>query len=128
MMKNDLFGQNMYFLATIFVKVSILQFYLRLNPEKKFRYTAYAIMAVVSAYNVISVLIATLGCTPIASGWDITIPGKCVNKKAFYYVQAICNILTDFATLFLPIKLCWNLQAPRRQKIVLFLLFVVGSL
>lgn len=128
MEKNDLLGQNAYFIATIFVKVSILQFYFRLNPNRKFRLTAYAIMAVVIAYNVISVIIATLGCTPIASGWDITVPGTCVNKKAFYYVQATLNILTDFATLFLPIKLCWELHAPRRQKVLLFMLFVVGSL
>lgn len=115
-------------MGTCFVKVSIVLMYLRLNPEKVFRYIAWLIIAFDITYSSISVLVATVGCQPIAGGWDITIPSTCVNKKAYYYAQAVFNIVSDFCTLALPVRMCWRLQMHRRQRILLVLLFTVGSL
>jgi hypothetical protein len=108
--------------------VSILLFYLRLNPDKTFRQVAYAILIFDIVYSFVSIVIATFGCTPIAGGWDLMIKSKCVNKKAYYYVAAVCNIVTDFATLVLPVRMCLRLHVSRKQRWLLLLLFGIGSL
>ncbi|KAF2494858.1 hypothetical protein BU16DRAFT_49782 [Lophium mytilinum] len=123
----DLLGQDFYFVGTCFVKVSILLFYLRLNPDKTFRRVAFAIMSFDVVYSFVSIIVATFGCTPIAGGWDLLIKSKCVNKKAYYYVAAACNIVTDFATLGLPVRMCLRLNVSRRQRWLLLGLFGVGS-
>lgn len=124
----DLGAQNVYFMGTCLVKVSIILMYLRLNPEKVFRYLAWLIIAFDVTYSSISVLVVTVGCRPIAGGWDTTIPSVCVNKKAYYYAQAVFNVVSDCCTLALPVRMCWRLQMHRRQRILLVLLFAVGSL
>ncbi len=126
--KFDLGAYTTYYLGTLFVKLSILLFYLRINPERTFRILTYTIGAFELSYILISIFIAILGCSPIERSWNFYIPGECVNKEAYFYAQAVFNIVTDFATLLLPIKLCIRLQLPRRQKWMLGLTFAVGSL
>jgi hypothetical protein len=96
--------------------MSILLFYLRINPDRTFRVLAYSISAFEIIYILISIGIATFGCSPVTRSWDFYIPGSCVNKEAYFYAQAVFNILTDFATLVLPIRMCVRLQFPTRQK------------
>ena len=124
----DLLSQDFYFAGTCFVKVSILLFYLRLNPDKTFRTAAYCIMAFDVAYSFISIIVSTFGCAPIVGGWDLLVKSTCVNKKAYYYVQAVCNIVTDFATFGLPARMCLRLNVSKRQRYLLLMLFAVGSL
>jgi hypothetical protein len=124
----DLLGQDFYFVGTCFVKVSILLFYLRLNPDKTFRTAAYCIMAFDVTYSFISIIVSTFGCTPVAGGWDLLVKSTCVNKKAYYYAQAVCNIVTDFATLGLSVRMCLRLNVSKRQRYLLLILLAVGSL
>ncbi|KAL1966249.1 hypothetical protein VTN77DRAFT_4602 [Rasamsonia byssochlamydoides] len=126
-LKIDLAGQDFYFAGTCFVKVSIALMYLRLNPSQTFRYWTWGIIAFDTLYSLAGVIVATFGCTPIEGGWDITIEAKCVDKKAFYYVAAVCNIVSDFATMALALRMVWKLQMQRKQRIWLVLLFTVGS-
>ena len=72
--------------------------------------------------------IAIFGCSPVARSWNFYIPGTCVDKEAYFYAQTVFNIITDFATLVLPIRMCVRLQLPTRQKWMLSLTFAVGSL
>jgi hypothetical protein len=129
-LKIDLGAFTTYNLGTLFVKLSILLFYLRINPDRVFRRLTYAIGAFEITYILISIAIAIqiFGCSPVARSWDLYIPGSCVNKKDCFYVQAVFNIVTDFATLLLPIRMCVRLQLPTRQKWMLGLTFAVGPL
>ncbi len=126
--KLDLGAFTTYYLGTLFVKLSILLFYLRINPDRTFRILAYSIGAFEITYILISIGIEIFGCSPVARSWDFYIPGNCVNEKDSFYVQAVFNIITDFATLVLPIRMCVRLQLPTRQKWMLGLTFAVGSL
>jgi hypothetical protein len=127
-LKLDLGAFTTYYLGTLFVKLSILLFYLRINPDRTFRRLAYAIGAFETVYISLSIGIQIFGCSPVARSWNFYIPGSCVNKIDFFYVQAVFNIVTDFATLLLPIRMCVRLQLPTRQKWMLGLTFAVGSL
>ncbi|KAE9364497.1 hypothetical protein N431DRAFT_550006 [Stipitochalara longipes BDJ] len=126
-LKLDLGAFTTYYLGTLFVKLSILLFYLRINPDRTFRRLAYAIGAFEITYIALSIGIQIFGCSPVARSWDFYIPGSCVNKIDFFYVEAVFNIVTDFATLLLPIRMCVRLQLPTKQRWMLGLTFAVGS-
>lgn len=126
----DLVEEDIYALGVWFVKTAILVFYLRLSPEKRFRQITYGIIAFVAIYTLVSLLIFTLPCRPIAATWDVTLlaDAKCINQFDFVYANAAFNILSDLMALVLPIRLCWNLQATFKQKLLLMFLFAMGSL
>ncbi|PLB35670.1 uncharacterized protein BDW47DRAFT_109952 [Aspergillus candidus] len=125
----DLVEEDIYALGVWFVKTAILVFYLRLSPEKRFRQITYGIIAFVAIYTLVSLLIFTLPCRPIAATWDVTLlaDAKCINQFDFVYANAAFNILSDLMALVLPIRLCWNLQATFKQKLLLMFLFAMGS-
>ncbi|GLA36924.1 hypothetical protein AnigIFM63309_003421 [Aspergillus niger] len=127
--KYDLAEEDVYSLGVWFVKTSILLFYLRLSPEKRFRQITYAIMAFVAAYSLTSILVFTLGCQPVAAMWDVSksAGAKCVDQFSFVYANAAFNVFSDVIILILPIRLCWSLQVSWRQKTMLLMLFILGS-
>ncbi|RLL95029.1 hypothetical protein CFD26_101863 [Aspergillus turcosus] len=127
--QNDLAAEDIFALGIWFVKTSILLFYLRLNPERRFRQWTYGIMAFVFVYSLISILVFTCGCIPVTAMWDVTqmATAKCVDQLAFVYANAAFNLLSDLMTLILPIKLCWALQTTLKQKILLCVVLAMGS-
>ncbi|EAU31596.1 predicted protein [Aspergillus terreus NIH2624] len=125
----DLAEEDIYALGVWFVKTAILVFYLRLSPEKRFRKLTYAIMIFVAVYSLLSILLFTIGCIPVRAMWDVTLmdQARCIDQLSFVYANAAFNIFSDLATLILPIKICWTLQASMRQRVLLLVLFVMGS-
>lgn len=67
-------------------------------------------------------------CVPIASAWDPSIVGHCLNKEAFWYSNGAIMIGFDTVLYIMPMIFTWNLQLPRNQKIGLRLLFALGFL
>ncbi|KAH3388247.1 hypothetical protein KXW42_004784 [Aspergillus fumigatus] len=127
--QNDLAAEDIFALGIWFVKTSILLFYLRLNPERRFRQWTYGIMAFVFVYSLISILVFTCGCIPVTAMWDMTqmATAKCVDQLAFVYANAAFNLLSDLMTLILPVKLCWALQTTLKQKVLLCVVLAMGS-
>lgn len=111
-----------------FVKCSILIFYFRLNPNRHFRKLVWAIIAFVFVYTLVSILVFTLMCRPVAAQWDVTMKEKCIDQLSFIYANAAFNIFSDFATLLLPFRLCWSLQTSLKQKLLLIVVFTARSL
>jgi hypothetical protein len=67
-------------------------------------------------------------CTPVASVWDISIPGQCINSQALVYSAAAFSILEDFVIMFLPVSELKNLKLDLRKRIALGFMFALGSL
>jgi hypothetical protein len=68
-------------------------------------------------------------CTPFAKNVDVTIrEGQCLNKTALYIATGVLNIITDIMVLSLPIPMVLRLQMVKSRKVMLILLFSVGSL
>jgi len=112
----------------MFIKLSLLLFYLQISPDRGFRIAVYGLAMVVVGYSLASALVVVFSCSPVSKNWDITIrDGYCVNLPAFYIVNLSLNSATDIAVLLLPIPLLWNLQMPLRQKMALAAIFMTGS-
>ena len=67
-------------------------------------------------------------CSPIAFAWDHTIEGgTCFNVIALFYTNAGLNIFQDFLIYILPMRMLYQLQIPKRQKVALMVVFAVGG-
>lgn len=123
------FTYFVYFLCVAFTKVAILSLYLRINPDRHFRWTVWACMGIVIASCIASVFAALLQCTPVRKAWDIagTLPGSCINVNALFFANAGLDIFQDTMIYLLPMRMLYHLQIPKRQKIALIVLFALGG-
>ncbi|KAI9704141.1 MAG: hypothetical protein M1836_007002 [Candelina mexicana] len=108
------------------IKASVLALYARLGDPALRRLSLFMI-GVIAAQALSSVLTCIFQCKPVNGVWDPTVTHmKCVNISAFYLANAALNILTDFLTYTLPLRLVWQLQMPRRQKTGVALMLCLG--
>ena len=119
----------MYGIGTMFIKSSILLFYLRFPCERRFKIVTYLVLFVVCFYSLFGAFSFLLMCRPVESYWDMTVPRKCLGSKACaFLVTGIFNVATDYTILLLPIWLLKPLRLPKKQKIGVTLLLMTGSL
>lgn len=119
----------LYSPALAFAKLSFLCLYLNLNPARGFRTGVYLTMFVVIGSCVGIVVSLLAACRPFAKNIDVTVvDGQCLNKTALYIATGILNIITDIMVLLLPIPMVLRLQMSTSRKIMLILLFSVGSM
>ena len=113
--------------STSAIKVSLLLLYIRVFPQRPFRYTAYGLMVVVALYCIGCVIFYVGNCRPIEANWIHGLPGStCGNQQAGWLGTGIANIITDVAILSLPMRSVWHLQLPRRTKTALVGIFGIG--
>ncbi|KAI0003521.1 hypothetical protein F4779DRAFT_96242 [Xylariaceae sp. FL0662B] len=121
----------LYIIAIMFVKVSLLVFYLRLDQRPLMRNTVYFLIFVVVGFSIASFFILAFSCYPPAMFWDITgtVKGKCISadsQQHFYDVNGFLNIIIDLAIYITPIPMLWHIQISLRQKLALTAIFGLG--
>ncbi|KAJ5746202.1 hypothetical protein N7520_011384 [Penicillium odoratum] len=125
--KLNLVAAIIYCAATGFTKCSVLIFYLRIFPSRKFHIAVWTIVFIAAGYSVASILANIFSCNPIAKSWDLTITtGSCMNRPVFYFANAGLGIFTDFATVAVPIPWIYRLQMPTRQKVAVCGVLAMG--
>ncbi|KAH8178914.1 integral membrane protein [Sarocladium implicatum] len=117
-----------YCIAGSLAKISLLIFYLRLSPQPWFRWAVWGTMAFIGSYSIGIVFSLIFACKPISMAWDIRVGGECIDMAVLYIVTAAANICSDLVLFCLPIPMVYNLQIPRRQKLGLLFIFLIGSL
>jgi hypothetical protein len=118
-----------YVLSGSFAKIALLVFYLRLSPQRWFRYSVFATLGIIVAYTTGIFFSLIFACDPIERSFDITITtGSCINSAALYIATAAANITSDVILFVLPIPMVVKLQVPLKQKIGLMFIFGVGSM
>ncbi|OJJ42456.1 hypothetical protein ASPZODRAFT_76724 [Penicilliopsis zonata CBS 506.65] len=126
-LKLDVISATIYCAATGCVKVSVLLFYLRIFPSRKFHLAVWVIIFIATGYNVASVFVNLLGCHPVSAVWDLSIrTATCINRSAFYFANAGLGIFTDFATVLVPVPWLRRLQVPLRQKVAIGCILTMG--
>jgi hypothetical protein len=122
-------GAMTYNLSTLFIKLSILSFYLRFSVDRAFRIAVYFVMFVTVGYTLPNALLFLYICKPMAFYWDWAIPnGTCINQQAAFDSANILNMITDFAILLLPIWMLRPLHAPLLKKIGISFVLMAGGL
>ncbi|KAM0224840.1 hypothetical protein ACHAQD_001635 [Fusarium lateritium] len=116
-----------YAAAISFAKLSVLTFYLRISPDKWVRRAVHILITLVCAYMLVYTMLAVFRCRPIASGWNLTIEGKCIPLSVLIIFLLVCSVTVDVFVLLLPIRIVRPLQIPYRQKLGLTVLFATGG-
>ena len=115
-------------MSTLFTKVAILIFYLRLSTDTYFRSVTYIVMFVAVGYSLAGGFAFLYLCRPLEKYWDFSVPGKCSDFGAAFLSGAALNVATDVALLLLPLWLLYPLRVPLKQKIGVTLILMTGSL
>ena len=110
-------------------KIAILNLYLRLAVQKTFRNIIWGCMIFVITSSMASVVASIFQCAPIHKAWDAagTVPGSCINVNALFFANAGLDIFQDGVIYILPMRVLYQIQIPKRQKIALMGVFAVGG-
>ncbi|KAL8869306.1 MAG: hypothetical protein Q9174_004369, partial [Haloplaca sp. 1 TL-2023] len=117
-----------FYVAAVALKCSVLLFYHRIFPIRKFTVWNIAIGGVVAVWFIESILVQFFLCRPLAFNWDKTIQdGTCLDTIKTSYATSVPDIVTNVAILILPIPWLWNLQMQKRRKVAIICIFLLGS-
>ncbi|POS73752.1 CFEM domain-containing protein [Diaporthe helianthi] len=122
--------ESFYLTVLVLTKISVLFFYLRIFPQKKFRWACYGVMAWVGVSGLTFVFMQIFQCLPVEfvwQGWLGTFgPHRCLNVHALTYTAAAFGITQDLVMLIMPMPLLWNLNTSLRQRIDIGVMFSLG--
>ncbi|KAH8661044.1 hypothetical protein BGZ61DRAFT_464570 [Ilyonectria robusta] len=131
----NIFMMDVYLAAAIYIvggsfaKISLLIFYFHLSPQTWFRVAIWATLVFISGYTIGIFFALIFACDPIAMSYDVTVQeGTCINRPSLYIATAAVNIISDVFLFCLPLPIVVKLQIPRRQKLGLLLIFLLGSI
>jgi hypothetical protein len=110
-------------------KATLCLFYRRLSPFKTYQVFVWITMIVCVGSSMGIFFSLLFACKPLSASWDPTLAqtAECLDRGAIYVATAGIGIFTDIILLALPIPTVLGLSIPLRQKVILVLLFAVGS-
>ncbi|KAI2627607.1 hypothetical protein GGR54DRAFT_422816 [Hypoxylon sp. NC1633] len=128
--QNYIVGNNLQLTSVGLLKIAILLDWIRLFVPQGIRTTFFWTCQVVLWVNILwhcSMLIAVnLSCIPWESIWNLTVPGKCFDKKSIDVAAAVMALATDVFILILPHRVIWKLHMSLRKKIGVSAVFCLG--
>ncbi|KAK6347412.1 hypothetical protein TWF718_005253 [Orbilia javanica] len=118
--------------ALSFAKTSIIILYNRIfDAHPWFRRTMWCILSVCWTMFLLTIFISVFQCNPIDGAWSFRVmylaKSTCIDMQAYLYASTAVNIFTDGVVVALPIVPITRLRLPRRKKVAVCLLFLVGG-
>ncbi|TGO07556.1 hypothetical protein BTUL_0265g00050 [Botrytis tulipae] len=124
--------QILFALAVTPIRISMLWLIARLfeNGAPKFRRVAQGLMIYVLLHGSIFAITLIFQCRPISDYWVLSFKPQpnCINQDVHLLFTSICNGITDYVVVILPMHTLWKLQLPFKQRISLCMLFAIGFL
>jgi hypothetical protein len=112
-----------YVLATFFIKLGTLHFFLSLALSPLSKLVTNLVLGFSSSWMLISVLVLSFQCS-LPNTWDMRQgEGKCINETSFWIVHGVVDIITQTVVAFLPIYLLHDIQTNKRTKLFVRLSF-----
>ncbi|KZL73000.1 integral membrane protein [Colletotrichum tofieldiae] len=119
--------QILYVAIIVLAKLAIVAFFARIFLDRKFQVANQIVFTVLVCHGVIFVFLIMFECSPVASIWDRTLDGQCIDLNAVTLASAILSIVEDFVILAMPIQQLKKLQLTRKKKMAVGLMFSLGS-
>ncbi|KAJ6262309.1 hypothetical protein Dda_3116 [Drechslerella dactyloides] len=124
--------ETVYIPCVALAKLSILVFYYRVfsgsGSSRTFRWLIYGGYIYLIIFTITGLLVIFLQAIPLRAYWDDNVPGKFMNLQAAFTFYGILNCVSDLYVFLLPIRMVWQLQLPKKQRIVLAVSFALGSI
>jgi hypothetical protein len=119
-------NNDLWAVAVNVTKASIVAQYLRIFNSRITRFCCCALLLSLVPAVSLSVFGGTFLCTPVSKLWKPQLAGKCMDPRTYWLSAAGINIGIDFAVLILPLPAITQLRLPRKQKICMVLMFLLG--
>ncbi|KAI1873571.1 hypothetical protein JX265_005193 [Neoarthrinium moseri] len=118
-----------YFTEALFIKLSMIAFYLRIFPDKNIQRTLIGTAIFVGISGVVFLLSAIFQCTPVAFFWKQveTQQGRCLDIGALACAHGAVSIALDIWLLMIPLSRLRGLQMSRGKKMGVASMFLIGS-
>jgi Kef-type K+ transport system membrane component KefB len=127
----------LYIILSLLTKWIVGLFLMRICPYKRWRQTTIQVLlAVVTIFSIIYFFIDIWSCQPVSYMWTRYNPvppadGTC--NAANYVIiltltSALLSVVADIVLPVLPATLIWKAQLPRREKVSVILLLLLGSM
>ncbi|KAL8734527.1 MAG: hypothetical protein Q9166_001427 [cf. Caloplaca sp. 2 TL-2023] len=123
---NDWTIQIIFACAISVTRLSLLMFYHRIFPVKRFTIVAIITGCILVAWWIAFIFAILFSCYPIESYWNKAIVGKCVNEHTLSWGVTGSELATNIIMLVLPIPWLWDLRLPWTKKLALIGLFMLG--
>ncbi len=119
-----------YSLTITIVKLSILLLYRRIFITQGFQRTTIYVGLICLAWFFIAIFVDLFQCSPFKAAFDVELlfTDQCIDLQAFYWGITAANLALDVILLYLPLHMVWGLQLPKRHKIALSGIFMLGGL
>ncbi|KAH8765692.1 hypothetical protein BGZ57DRAFT_857258 [Hyaloscypha finlandica] len=118
------FGKHTWNIDPLNIRILLL---LRIFMKRRFRITVWITIIFVGASGLAFLIAALLQCVPISGVFDRSIPSTCLSLNAVAFSNAGIGITQDLIILFLPFPEVIHLTMMTRKKIILILMFLLGS-
>ena len=119
-----------YSITITTVKLSILLLYRRIFVSQRFKRTTIYVGLICLAWFFIAVFIDLFQCHPFKAAFNVEVifTDQCIDLQAFYWGITAANVTLDVILLYLPLHMVWSLQLPKRQRLALSAIFMLGGL
>ncbi|KAF3770764.1 hypothetical protein M406DRAFT_240199, partial [Cryphonectria parasitica EP155] len=108
-------------------KLSVLALYASLMPFREMLLAVKTLAVFTGLWCLGGFFSAVFLCSPIAFGWDRSIAGgHCVQMNAFYFSNALINLVLDVIILTIPMPYFYKMRLPLRRKVLVMGLFSLG--
>lgn len=111
-------------------KLAMLFCYLRIFPQRTFRYFCYATITWVALSGAMYIVLFIAQCRPIPYVWEGWLggfgPHQCMDLHALAYASGFFSIAQDVVILALPMPMLWGLNAGIRSKVEVGVMFSLG--
>ncbi|KAL9601880.1 MAG: hypothetical protein Q9219_002233 [cf. Caloplaca sp. 3 TL-2023] len=125
---NDWTIQIIFASAISVTRLSLLVFYHRIFPVKRFTIVAAITGCIMIAWWISFIFAIIFSCYPVASYWDKSIVGHCLNEHTLSWGVTGTELATNIIMLVLPIPWLWNLRLAWTKKLALIGIFTLGCL
>jgi hypothetical protein len=116
-----------YHLGLTFAKISILCLYIRILTYDHVRLAAKVLLGIVIITHMWIICSLLTVCVPLDAFWDFSKrKGAYCHPLTVFWSHAGLNISTDFLIFLLPLFVLHKLRISRRQKVAVYLVFLIG--
>lgn len=122
-----------YTVTTVFIRLSIAVFLLRICVKTTHKVIIYATLAGVLAFSTFYFFLVLFQCSPVSFFWGQYegMKGTCINPAAVpdaSIAHSVVSFTADWILGLLPIVLIWDIQMNRRTKISIAAILSLGLL
>lgn len=116
----------MWILAVNTTKASMLLQYLRFFSDRNIRTACYILLSALMPAVCWGIVAGILLCTPVRKLWEPRVPGHCMSARTYWSSVAGMDFVLDFSILMLPMHDFITLHLPRKQRLCLLTLYLLG--